>query len=89
MVLSKNIIFTVRIYVKVIDEGLGIPQRDKDRIFDKFYRVEDPLIHNTKGSGLGLNLVYEIMKDHGGDIQVKSKLGKGSEFTLLFPIIDI
>lgn len=77
-----------QIYVKVIDEGLGIPQRDKDRIFEKFYRVEDPLIHNTKGSGLGLNLVFEIMKDHGGDVKVKSKVGKGSEFTLFFPKID-
>ena len=75
------------IYVKIIDEGMGIPKQDQKRIFEKFYRVEDPLIHNTKGSGLGLNLVYEIMKDHHGDVQVKSKLGQGSEFTLIFPII--
>ena len=74
------------IIVKVSDHGLGIPISERKRIFEKFYRVEDPLIHNTKGSGLGLNMVFEIMKDHEGRVEVESKVGDGSTFKLVFPV---
>ena len=74
------------IIVKVTDHGLGIPNSERKHIFEKFYRVEDPLIHNTKGSGLGLNLVFEIMHDHGGRVEVSSKVGEGSAFELIFPV---
>jgi len=73
-------------FVQVRDFGIGIPNKEKKRIFDKFYRVEDPLVHNTKGSGLGLNLVYEIAKANSGHITLTSNPGDGTTFLLSFPI---
>lgn len=73
-------------FVQVKDFGIGIPNNEKKRIFDKFYRVEDPLVHNTKGSGLGLNLVYEIAMANSGYVTLTSKLGEGATFSLFFPI---
>ncbi|HVO64368.1 MAG TPA: HAMP domain-containing sensor histidine kinase, partial [Terriglobales bacterium] len=52
--------------LEVIDHGIGIPSREQEKIFEKFYRVGDPLVHNTKGSGLGLSLVRHIAHAHGG-----------------------
>ena len=72
-------------WVSVTDKGQGIPGNDLTRIFDKFYRVSTALVHDTKGSGLGLALVDYIMKAHDGRISVKSKPGKGSTFRLNFP----
>ncbi|HXQ33828.1 MAG TPA: HAMP domain-containing sensor histidine kinase, partial [Anaerolineales bacterium] len=54
--------------LEVIDHGIGIPPNEQSKIFEKFYRVGDPLVHNTKGSGLGLSLVQHIAKAHGGDV---------------------
>lgn len=70
--------------VEVSDKGMGISKRDQQYIFDKFYRVSTGDIHDTKGTGLGLSLVNEIMKAHGGDVEVESKVGKGSTFKLKF-----
>ena len=56
------------------------------KIFEKFYRAGDPLVHNTKGSGLGLSLVRHIAHAHGGEVEVESTPGKGSKFTLTFPL---
>ncbi len=75
------------VVVSVQDYGLGIPEAEHEKIFEKFYRVGCSLVHNTKGSGLGLNLVRHIMNIHGGRITVKSKVGEGSTFSLLFPKI--
>lgn len=72
--------------LEVVDRGIGITRRDQSKIFEKFYRTGDPLVHNTKGSGLGLSLVRHITQAHGGDVQVESMPGKGSKFTLLLPI---
>ncbi len=72
-------------WISVSDKGEGIPGNDLSRIFDKFYRVSSALVHDTKGSGLGLALVDYIMKAHKGKITVKSKPGKGSTFRLNFP----
>jgi two-component system phosphate regulon sensor histidine kinase PhoR len=55
-------------------------------VFDKFYRVPSNLVHNTKGTGLGLSIVSQIINAHGGKIEVKSEIDKGSTFTLSFPI---
>ena len=73
--------------LKVSDKGVGIDKKDQKSIFDKFYRVEGGNVHNTKGTGLGLSLVSEIVNAHNGSISVASELGKGSTFTLKFPLI--
>ena len=72
--------------LEVVDHGIGIPPNEQHKIFEKFYRVGDPLVHNTKGSGLGLSLVRHIAHAHGGDVAVESVPGHGSKFTLLLPI---
>jgi signal transduction histidine kinase len=72
--------------LEVIDHGIGIPPHEQSKIFEKFYRVGDPLVHNTKGSGLGLSLVQHIAKAHGGDIAVDSAPGAGSKFTITLPL---
>jgi signal transduction histidine kinase len=72
--------------LEVVDHGIGIDRRDHGKIFEKFYRAGDPLVHNTKGSGLGLSLVQHITQAHGGDIEVESTPGRGSKFTLSLPL---
>jgi signal transduction histidine kinase len=72
--------------LEVSDRGIGIARNEQTKIFEKFYRAGDPLVHNTKGSGLGLSLVRHIAEAHGGNIDVESTLGKGSKFTLWLPI---
>jgi signal transduction histidine kinase len=72
--------------LEVADHGIGIARRDQSKIFEKFYRAGDPLVHNTKGSGLGLSLVRHITNAHGGDIAVESTPGKGSKFILSLPL---
>lgn len=72
--------------LEVIDHGIGIPPSDQHRIFEKFYRAGDPLVHNTKGSGLGLSLVDHIVRAHGGEVSVESTPGHGSKFTIVLPV---
>jgi len=72
--------------LEVIDHGIGIPVNEQHKIFEKFYRVGDPLVHNTKGSGLGLSLVQHIAHAHGGDVAVDSSPGAGSKFTITLPL---
>ncbi|NNF06633.1 MAG: hypothetical protein HKN21_07720, partial [Candidatus Eisenbacteria bacterium] len=72
--------------IAVSDAGIGIPPGDRDRIFDKFYRVERGLVHNVKGSGLGLSLVKHIVDGHGGSIEVESQLHQGSTFSISLPL---
>jgi signal transduction histidine kinase len=72
--------------LEVIDHGIGIPSQEQQKIFEKFYRVGDPLVHNTKGSGLGLSLVRHIVEAHGGDVIVDSAPGQGSKFTITLPV---
>ena len=72
--------------LEVIDHGIGIPSNEQRKIFEKFYRVGDPLVHNTKGSGLGLSLVQHIAQAHGGDVAVDSAPGAGSKFTITLPL---
>ncbi len=72
--------------VAVTDRGIGISKAEHKKIFEKFYRAEDSLVHETKGSGLGLPLVRHIMEAHGGAVEVESTPGKGSTFTLVLPV---
>ena len=72
--------------LEVVDHGIGIPAQEQPRIFEKFYRVGDPLVHNTKGSGLGLALVQHIVQAHGGAVEVDSSPGQGSKFTIALPV---
>jgi signal transduction histidine kinase len=72
--------------LEVEDHGIGITRREQSKIFEKFYRTGDPLVHNTKGSGLGLSLVRHITNAHGGHVTVESTPGKGSTFILSLPL---
>jgi signal transduction histidine kinase len=72
--------------LEVLDHGIGIPAGEHEKIFEKFYRCGDPLVHNIKGSGLGLSLVRHIARAHGGDVQVESAPNKGSKFTIELPL---
>jgi len=72
--------------LEVRDHGIGIPPSEQEKIFEKFYRCGDPLVHNIKGSGLGLSLVRHIVRAHGGDVQVESTPENGSKFTIALPL---
>jgi signal transduction histidine kinase len=72
--------------LEVSDRGIGIERNEQARIFEKFYRTCDPLVHNTKGSGLGLSLVRHITHAHGGEVEVESTPGRGSKFTMKLPL---
>ena len=72
--------------LEVADHGIGIARSEQSKIFEKFYRAGDPLVHNTKGSGLGLSLVRHIAQAHGGEVEVESAPGNGSRFTLSLPL---
>ena len=71
--------------VAVTDQGIGIPERDLERIFERFYRVDPARSRATGGTGLGLSIVKHIVTNHGGDVQVWSSAGSGSTFTLRLP----
>jgi signal transduction histidine kinase len=91
---SKEILITTGIdqdyvFIKVDDKGVGISEENQKKIFEKFYRVSDSLVHNTKGTGLGLTLVKHIVDSHHGKVKVKSKLFEGSSFILNFPINNL
>jgi signal transduction histidine kinase len=72
--------------LEVVDRGIGIARNEQSKIFEKFYRAGNPLVHSTKGSGLGLSLVRHIAHAHGGEVDVESTPGKGSKFTLTLPL---
>jgi two-component system sensor histidine kinase SenX3 len=69
----------------VEDHGVGIPRRDLDRVFERFYRVDQARSRETGGTGLGLAIVRHVATNHGGDVLVQSEEGVGSTFTLRIP----
>jgi signal transduction histidine kinase/putative methionine-R-sulfoxide reductase with GAF domain len=71
--------------VVVRDEGVGIPAAAIGRLFEKFYRVEDPRLRNVAGTGIGLYLVRQVVEGHGGQVRVDSLPGRGTTFTLKLP----
>ena len=71
--------------LSVSDRGIGIAPPDRRRIFEKFVRLEDGLVHDVRGAGLGLSLVDQIIRAHGGRVDVVSAVGEGSTFTLVLP----
>jgi len=72
--------------ISISDQGIGIPEKDVERIFERFYRVDPARSRLTGGTGLGLSIVKHIALNHGGDVSVWSVEGAGSTFTLRFPI---
>src|SRR5262249_3283738 len=72
--------------LSVSDQGIGIPERDLERIFERFYRVDPARSRVTGGTGLGLAIVKHGTAAHGGKVTVRSKEGAGSAFTLRLPV---
>jgi two-component system sensor histidine kinase SenX3 len=72
----------------VADDGIGIPRRDLERIFERFYRVDRARSRDTGGTGLGLAIVRHVASNHGGEITVESREGQGSTFMLVLPLGD-
>ncbi|MBI2706412.1 MAG: sensor histidine kinase [Actinobacteria bacterium] len=73
----------------VRDHGIGIPARDIERIFERFYRVDQARSRRTGGTGLGLAIVRHVAHNHDGDVTVESRLGKGSTFSLCLPAASL
>jgi two-component system sensor histidine kinase SenX3 len=73
------------VLIAVRDHGIGIPTRDLERIFERFYRVDKARSRVTGGTGLGLSIVRHVAQNHGGEVEVQSREGEGSTFTLVLP----
>ena len=72
--------------VKIKDNGVGIPAEDQHKIFSKFFRAANVVRMQTEGSGLGLFIVKNIIKKHGGEIIFNSREGRGTEFVFTLPL---
>ncbi|HXI03419.1 MAG TPA: ATP-binding protein, partial [Candidatus Saccharimonadales bacterium] len=88
---SKEI--SVRLYregneavIAVQDRGIGIAREEQGKIFERFHRVGTGLVHDVKGSGLGLSIVHHIVRAHQGRVEVESEPGRGSTFFIRLPI---
>lgn len=72
--------------ISVRDQGIGISREEQEKIFERFHRVSTGLVHDVKGSGLGLSIVQHIVAAHSGRVKVESELGQGSTFTIELPL---
>ena len=75
-----------KLHICISDNGKGISEKEKQRIFKKFYRVPEGDLHTVKGYGLGLSYVQEVIKRHQGRIKLESELQKGTQITLIIPL---
>ncbi|MCS0498795.1 sensor histidine kinase [Protaetiibacter mangrovi] len=73
------------IEIAVTDQGVGIPESERDRVFERFFRVDSARSRQTGGTGLGLAIVKHVVQNHGGDVRVWSQQGRGSTFTIRLP----
>ena len=78
-----------RVRITITNSGIGIAPEDQEKIFEKFYRVDDESVAQEPGTGLGLAIVKETVRLHGGAVMVESEPGKGSTFALLLPSIPL
>jgi K+-sensing histidine kinase KdpD len=75
-----------QLYIRVADQGIGIPPDDLERVFERFYRVDNPQVERASGVGVGLAVSRAIVQAHGGRIWVESTLGRGSTFYFTIPL---
>ena len=75
-----------RALISVSDTGIGIPEKEQERVFDRFYRSSEARGMGVNGSGLGLNICRLVAEAHGGHIRVESRLGVGSKFVVELPL---
>ncbi|HXA59979.1 MAG TPA: ATP-binding protein [Streptosporangiaceae bacterium] len=87
VVIATRVAEDEHVEISVTDQGIGIPDADLERIFERFYRVDPARSRQTGGTGLGLAIVKHVTTKHGGEVTVWSKEGSGSTFTLRLPLL--